>query len=145
MVIYKVEMVKKKQNRIKLLAGIIMFSLIAWLIYFGYSQYQYSKLSDEEAVRQEFERVMATEENKLLPNEMLVIQDLRFEDEWARAEVLVVDSQTGQNTVGEATIVIFRKVNSKWTMAKPGSDLEEEWLEMVPESLIPQDLKIWLR
>lgn len=82
---------------------------------------------------------MKADEKELLSNEELSIKDLRFEGEWARAEMLVIDEQTGENTVGEATIVIFRKKSGRWIMAKPGTDLEKKCLEIVPESLIPQD------
>ena len=71
--------------------------------------------------------------------------DLKILEEWALIEATVVDAETGEPTVGEGTIILFRKVNGAWTPAYRGTDRYKAWLDEIPETLVPADLKMLLR
>jgi len=101
--------------------------------------------NDQEAIVQEFVRVMAPVTKALPPDETLVIQVLNIEGTWATAETTVIDKNTGEYTLGEGTIIIFKKLGNHWQGERTGTDTYKEWLDQIPPSLISQDLKNWLR
>lgn len=138
-------MLKKKQCHIKVIARLIIFFLIAGFIYFGYSQYQYSKLSDEEAIRKEFEKVMKPLEKELLPEERLVILNIDVEDNWATVEYGGQYTDTGKAVPVGPGLIILKKTYGSWKGALPGTQTYKTWLDEAPENVIPTDLKILLR
>ncbi|MCH7641468.1 hypothetical protein IID22_04700 [Patescibacteria group bacterium] len=100
---------------------------------------------DQQVVASVFDREKNNLTPPLAPNEELVLLDIRVEGNWATGEVTLYDKNTDKPLVGEATLFLFRKQNQQWSMATKGTDQYKEWLDEVPTSLIPEDLKIFLR
>ena len=101
--------------------------------------------SDEEQIRKEFARTMSQFEAALAANEKHSIVGFNIQGDWAIVDTAVVDKETGEWSVGEGTIVLFRKLSGRWRAAVPGTNTYESWIDEIPESLLPEDQKIWFR
>lgn len=63
---------------------------------------------------------------------------------WAIIEATFVD-RNGTPTVDEGTIYIAHLVNGEWTVAKPGTDLYLSWIDQIPDTLLSDELKNYIR
>jgi hypothetical protein len=101
--------------------------------------------SVEEEVMAAFEKGASMVEPPLAPNEAFRALDVQIEGDWAFVEYTLVEKGTTNPLAGEATLALIRKSKDGWKAAFKGSDIYKVWLEEAPESLVPEDLKIWLR
>lgn len=70
--------------------------------------------------------------------------DVQVEGDWAIIEATYVNN-LGTPTVGEGAIFLGRNINGQWEVAIPGTETYKGWLDLVPESLLSNELKQFLR
>ena len=51
----------------------------------------------------------------------------------------------GKSVVGEGAIYLAKRQGDDWEIAIPGTNLYKNWIEQIPESLVPEELKEFLR
>jgi hypothetical protein len=103
------------------------------------------KQNDEEKITQLFNQKITNVSPPTAPNIEWKITDVEIEGEWAFIEATFVYSETGEIAVGEGAIILFRKIDQQWTMAIMGTDTYKSWLDEVPSTLVPEDLKMFIR
>jgi hypothetical protein len=70
--------------------------------------------------------------------------DVQVEGEWAIIEATYANN-LGTPTVGEGAIFLGRHISGQWEVAIPGTETYKSWLDLVPESLLSDELKQFLR
>ena len=126
---------------------LIILGIILILIIIG-GGYYYFVLSSPTSSTQEvilaFNNTIIQANMQPPPGEIIRPMDVQVEGEWAVIEATYVND-LGTPTVGEGTVFIGRFINGQWEIAIPGTDKYESWLDLVPESLLSQELKQFLR
>lgn len=101
--------------------------------------------TDEEIITNLFKDSLPESGLPLEENEEFRIEGIETLGEWAFIKATLIDSDSGKPFVGELTFFLFRKVNHEWAIAFPGTDLYKNWLEEFPETLLPSNIKTFLR
>lgn len=101
--------------------------------------------TDEDFILASFRGTVPEHYLNLREGEKFRAVEVTVEGGWAVIEAAVVDADTGEPTVGEGTLVLFRKLNGTWEPAYRGTDRYRAWLDEIPETLVPADLKMLLR
>ena len=78
----------------------------------------------------------------LKPGEYTQLENIEIRGTWAIAEEHII-SDTPVPPAGN--IVLFKYENGAWQVSFRGSENYKTWLEEIPQTLLPEDLKNWLR
>jgi hypothetical protein len=101
--------------------------------------------SDEEQVRKVIERESSTQPLNLGRDEYLGIEQVDIEGEWAVVEVSARYKATDKAVPTGGGVIIARRIKGEWIAAFKGTERYVEWLEEVPDALIPAEIKPLLR
>lgn len=133
---------------------IILFALaFIFVCVFVFSQTPYldslkptttKTLSNEEQVAIAFNNAIVQSDTQPPQGEIFKPIDIQIEGEWAIIEATYVNN-LATPTVGEGTVFIGRFTNENWEIAIPGTETYKTWLEVIPESLLSDELKQILR
>lgn len=95
------------------------------------------ELTDEQLIRAEFEKTV----DEAPEGQRRKLEEIEIEGNWAIVGYSGIYIETGEPVPAGPGLMIFKKENGQWH----GADGEEpnfsEWLEAIPESLIPQETK----
>ena len=101
--------------------------------------------SDEEQIRRVIEHESSTQPLNLSRDEYLGIEQVDMEGEWAVVEVSARYKATNKAVPTGGGVIIARRINGEWIAAFKGTERYDEWLEEVPDALIPAEIKPLLR
>lgn len=130
---------KKKRAFLILLASATLITLVVAGTYLN-QRGSTANLSDEEAIRQEFEKTA----DEALAGQKKVITSLEIEGDWAVVEYGGVYVETGEPVPAGPGLMILKRQDSRWYPADLGSSQFEEWIGEVPEGLLSRDTKEYL-
>jgi len=100
---------------------------------------------DEEQIRRAVEQEASTRPLNLGRDEYLGIEQVDTEGEWAVVEVSARYKATDKAVPTGGGVIIARRINGEWIAAFKGTERYVEWLEEVPDALIPAEIKPLLR
>lgn len=132
-----------KRKKLLIIGSIIAIAILAYLLVSQTGPIPQS--GKGEGIQAALENQLDREVLKLKSNEIYQVNSIRVGGDWAFAEAELFNEFTGQQIAPGGSIFIFHKENGVWKMATPGTDLYRSWLEKVPTTLMPEDLKIFLR
>ena len=101
--------------------------------------------SDEGQIRRVIEHESSTQPLNLGRDEYLGIEQVDIEGEWAVVEVSARYKATDKAVPTGGGVIIARRINGEWIAAFKGTERYVEWLEEVPDALIPAEIKPLLR
>jgi hypothetical protein len=101
--------------------------------------------SDKEKIRMVIEHESSTQPLNLGRDEYLSIEQVDIEGEWAVVEVSARYKATDKAVPTGGGVIIARRINDEWIATFKGTERYVEWLEEVPDALIPAEIKPLLR
>jgi hypothetical protein len=101
--------------------------------------------SDEEQIRRVIEHESSTQPLNLGRDEYLGTEQVDVEGEWAVVEVSARYRATDKAVPTGGGVIIARRIKGEWIAAFKGTERYVEWLEEVPDALIPAEIKPLLR
>lgn len=143
----KIGLMRKKSFHLILLATTTFICIVAALFFGGRftASRQSVPLSDRNQILVLLKERIAESGETLFSKKVTSIKDIKVEGEWAITETTLVYRTTGESAIGEGEVDIYRKIDGKWAMAIPGTDIYKKWLDVIPATLIPAETKPYLR
>ena len=74
-----------------------------------------------------------------------IVDKIDIDGDWATVQVFFMDPTTRQVVPTEPILILAHRTNSGWQIAHKGSELFKTWLDLIPSSVIPDDVKPFLR
>lgn len=101
--------------------------------------------SDEAAIQEEFTRIVRPLAEKLSADQHIGIVSWMQEGDWAVVEFNRFYTTGGEPVPAGGSVVLFRRIDGLWHGEYKDPTRYNEWLDEMPESIMPAESKRWLR